>query len=107
MYDQERDVYADTYQSARGIVYLAIWLVWVVVTYLGFTFGESLGQIEEQIFAPDMLGLPRALSVEGYIGVGGGSHLLVALGSGFMAGLVLGIGQGLVLWPFVRLAGAL
>src|SRR5438045_9199738 len=106
MYIQDRDAYADAYRGAPGFVFWAIWLVWVVISYTGFALGESLGQFEERIFAPQILELPRTLSLEGYIGAGGPSHLLAALAGGLVAGLVLGIGQGLVLLPFLRIAGA-
>jgi len=107
MYVQEHDPYTEAYRGAPGVVFWAIWLVWVVVTYIGFTLGETLGQMVERIFAPQMLNLPRAVSLEGYVAAGGPSYLLVALGSGLVAGLVLGIGQGLVLLPFLKLRGTI
>src|SRR5207249_9345373 len=107
MYVQERDAYTEAYRGAHGCVFWAIWLVWVAVTYAGFTLGESLGQVEERIFAPQILELPRTLSLEGYIGVGGPSYLPAALAGGLVAGLVLGIAQGLVLLPFLRLRGTI
>jgi hypothetical protein len=107
MYVQERDAYTEEYRGAPGVVFWGIWVVWVVVTYLGFTVGETLGQMEERVFAPQILELPRALSIEGYFGAGGSSNLLAALSGGLVAGFVLGIGQGLILFPFLRLAGTI
>src|SRR5438105_15000874 len=100
MIDQERDAYTEAYRGAHGWVFWASWLAWVVVTYIGFTLGEVMGQFTERVFAPQILELPRTLSLEGYISVGGPSHLLAALAGGLVAGIVLGLAQALVLLRF-------
>ncbi|HKP51456.1 MAG TPA: hypothetical protein VJ183_02270 [Chloroflexia bacterium] len=106
MYEIERDAYAE---SGPGCLYQLIALAWVLVTVAAFVLGESLRGIVVGFLAPNTSELPRVLSVEGQVWMGGFAPLqiLAEFAGGLASGAVIAVGQGLVLFPFLKLAGAL
>lgn len=84
-----------------------VWLVWVLVSYLTFTLGESLGKAVEGVLAPEIATLPRALSIKQPVEAGSSLNLFASLVGGLVAGAIFGLGQGIVLLPFLKLRGAL
>ena len=104
MYLAERDTYAE---SASGCFYWAVWLAWIVANVAGFFFGEQLRQIVVGIFTPQFMELPRAVSVEGHIANAGTLQIVPEIFGGLASGLVIAVAQAAVLFPFLKLAGAL
>jgi hypothetical protein len=106
MYEAEHDAYAE---SGPGCLYWGVWLAWVLVTTATFWFGESLREFVVGLFTSNAAGVPRVLSIEGRVGLGGMEPLqiLPELAGGLASGAVIAVGQGLVLFPFLKLAGAL
>jgi hypothetical protein len=104
MYEAEHDIYAD---SAPGCLYWAVWLVWVIANVLAFIFGESLRQAVISLFNPQVAELPRALSLEGRVATTGSFDLLPEIAGALASGVVVALGQALVLFPFFKLTGAL
>ena len=106
MYESERDAYAE---GGPGCLYWAIALAWVLVTAAGFVLGESLRGMVVDLFTPNASSVPRVLSIEGQVRLGGIQPLQIMpeLLGGLAAGVVMAVGQGLVLFPFLKLAGAL
>ncbi|HVF99193.1 MAG TPA: hypothetical protein VND68_05095 [Chloroflexia bacterium] len=107
MYIAERDAYAEAHRGPSGCAMWLVWLAWVVVSVFTFTLGESLGRAVENLLAPEMMGLRRALSIEQRVAAGGSLNLFASMAGGLVAGVVFAVGQGLVLLPFLKVAGAL
>jgi hypothetical protein len=107
MYVQERDAYYEAHHGAPGYVYWALWLAWLVVNIVAFIVSESLGQgVQTSLFPPDPSSA-RLLSLEGHVVSDGVVQYGSAVIGGLVAGAVLGILQGVVLLPFLKLAGML
>ena len=106
MYDIDRDSFT---QSAPGCFYWMIGLLWVAVTVVTFILGESLRQFIVGLINPQAAELPRVLSLEGTITMTGlgGLEIAAELVGGLAMGLVIAIGQALVLYPFLKMEGAL
>ncbi len=104
MYIGERDAYAD---SAPGCFYWMVGLGWLVANIVGALLGESLRQIVVGFFSPQMMELPRAVSIEGHIAVADTLQILPEIFGGLASGLVIAIAQAAVLFPFLKLEGAL
>ncbi|HEY0069264.1 MAG TPA: hypothetical protein VGE04_04765, partial [Chloroflexia bacterium] len=107
MHIAERDAYAEAHRGPSGCALWLVWLAWVLVSFFTFTLGESLGKGVESLLAPEITALPRALSIEQPVEAGGPFNLFASLAGGLVAGVVLAVGQGLVLLPFLKVAGAL
>lgn len=106
MYDSQRDSSTET---APGCFYWLIWLLWAAVTVVTFLLGESLRQFVVGLINPQAAELPRVLSLEGRIGQTGLGALEIAaeLAGGLASGLVIAAGQAALLYPFIRMEGAL
>lgn len=106
MYVQERDNYAESHSGAPGCVLWLFGLAWIVATAVGWVVGGSLGEWVERTIAPQLAEAPRLFSLQGYV-AGGDAQPIAVLAGGIAAGLVLGVLQGAVLLPFLRLNGSL
>src|SRR3954451_17599571 len=106
MYDSQRD---SSTESAPGCFYWMIWLIWMAVTVITFMLGESLRQFIVGFINPQATELPRVLSLEGNVTLTGlgGIDIAAQLAGGLAMGLVIAIGQALVLYPFLKMEGAL
>jgi hypothetical protein len=103
----ERDEYIHNYRAPSGCAFWLFWLAWGLVTYFAFTLGESLGKGVEGLLDAQATSLPRALSLGQPVDAGSSVNPLVSLLGGLVSGGVLGLGQGLVLLPFLKVRAAL
>ncbi len=107
MYVQERGAYYEAHRGAPGYVFWALWLVWVLVNIVAFLVSESLGQsVQAILFPPEPLS-PRLLSLEGLVISDGVLQYGSAVIGGLVAGVTLGVIQGVVLLPFLKMGGLL
>ena len=104
MYVAEHDTYAE---NAPGCFYWAVWLVWVATNIVVFLLGENLREAVINLFNPQAVDLPRALSLEGRIATTSSLQILPEVLGAVASGAVVAVGQALVLFPFLKLAGAL
>lgn len=106
MYEAEHDTFSD---NAPGCLFWGVWLIWVIVNIVAFLLGESLRQAVISFFNPQVAELPRALSLEGRVNVNptGSLQILPEVLGALADGAVIAVGQALVLYPFLKLAGAL
>jgi hypothetical protein len=107
MYDEERDAYADAHRGAPGCIFALIWFVWVVVNVVAFTAGDALGQSVRYALAPELATATNTITLEGRVEATGPLLLVPMLAGALTTGAVIGIAQGLVLLPFMKLLGTL
>lgn len=89
--------------SRSGCLTTAIWFGWVAVSMIGYLGGEWLGEaVETFILGPDV---PRLLSIEGRVELAQPLSYLVSAIGGLVAGVVLGLAQGLLLLPYLKTRG--
>src|SRR5437763_15758761 len=105
MYVQERDAYYEAHRGAPGYVFWVLWLAWVLVNVAAFIISESLGQSAQSIIFPPEPSSPRLLSLEGRIVTDGILQYGSAVIGGLVAGIVLGVIQGMFLLPVDKLPG--
>lgn len=103
----ERDEYIHNYRDPAGCMFWVAWLAWAAATFFAFIVGDTLGKSVEAMLAPETVGLPRALSIAQAVDAGASLNLFAAVSGGLVAGVVLAVGQGLVLLPFMKRAGVL
>jgi hypothetical protein len=104
MFEAEHDSYAE---NAPGCFYWAVWVAWVAANVVAFLLGESLREAVISLINPQVADLPRALSLEGRVAVTGSPEILSEVLGAVASGAVIAVGQSLVLFPFLKLAGAL
>jgi hypothetical protein len=102
----ERDEYIHNYRGPSGCAFWLAWLAWALVTYFAFTLGESLGKGVEGLLDMEAAALPRALSLGQPVDAGNSLNLLASVMGGVVAGAVLGLGQGMVLLPLLKMRAA-
>jgi hypothetical protein len=107
MYDEERDAYADAHRGAPGCIFALIWFVWVVVNVVAFTLGDALGQSVRYAIAPELATATNTITLEGRVEATGPLNPVAMLAGALTTGAIIGIAQGLVLLPFMKLFGAL
>ena len=100
----DRDAYSETRRRGAGCLY---GLLWLVVTGVAFFISDSLGEIVETSLSDPNTAASRLLSIEGRIEAATPAKYLAVILGGLIAGAVLGIGQGLVLLPYLKLKGML
>jgi hypothetical protein len=104
MFEDEQDIHAE---AGPGCVYWLVWLAWVLANVAAFQLGESLREGVISLFNPQVAQLPRALSLEGRVAASSSLQIVPELLGALASGLVIAIGQALVLFPFFKLSGAL
>jgi hypothetical protein len=102
----DQDEYSASRQNAPSWFFLLIWLGWVVLTLAGYLGGQWLAQSTSD-FLLGSSSAGRVFSIEGLVRDAGVEGFLVALVSGAVAGLVLGVAQGLMLLAFLKVSGTL
>jgi hypothetical protein len=107
MYLDERDAYSEAYLGPPGCIIWLLGLGWALVTIAGFVWGEQLGEAVEALVSPAAASCLQRVSFEGRVEAGSEAYYLATIAGGVVAGTVLGIAQGLYLWPFFKLAGTL
>src|SRR5215210_72088 len=91
--------------SKPAYITIGLWLAWFAASMVGYLGGEWLGEvIESAIIGPDA---PRLLSIEGKVELAQPFDYLAAGIGGLVAGVVLGLAQGLVLLPYLKRQGVL
>ncbi len=103
----EYDEYARRYQTPSGCVFWFTRLAWTLATFIAFILGDVLGKGVEAMLAPEAAGVRRAMSIAQPVDAGASLNLLAAISGGLVAGVVLAVLQGLVLWPFMKRSGVL
>jgi hypothetical protein len=104
MYLDDRDAYSEVYQGPPGCLVWLLGLGWALVTVAALVWGEQLGEMVEGLFMPEATSTLTRVSFEGRVEAGSEAYYLTSV---VVAGAVLGIAQGLFLWPFFKLAGTL
>jgi hypothetical protein len=102
----DQDEYAASQLNAPSWFFMLIWLGWVVLTIAGYLGGRWLAESAADFLLSDS-SATRMLSIEGTIRDAGLEGLLVALLCGAIAGFALGVAQGILLLPFLKMSGAL
>jgi hypothetical protein len=99
MLDSER---TSSGPSGSGCLLVAMWFAASMVGYLA---GEWLGEaIESVLLGADA---PRLLSIEGHVELAEPLGYIASGVGGLVAGVVLGVAQGLVLLPYFKTTGLL
>lgn len=102
----DQDEYIASQQNAPSWVFMLIWLGWVALTATGYFGGRWIAESAAD-FLTGVGTATRLFSIEGTLRDSGFGGFFVALVSGAIAGLVLGIAQGILLLPFIKISGAL
>jgi hypothetical protein len=103
--DYEYDKFAEAHYTGPRIIWWVLWLVWVALTFLGFTVGQTLGSAVEGLISPQLLTLPTGFSLAQPVERVGDFAIVPVIAGGLVAGMVLAVAQGIVLLPFLRVAG--
>ncbi len=101
----QQDEYMETQQNAPLWFFILVWLGWVIITIAGYLVGQWLSQGIAAGFLGDTAAR-RVLSIEGNVQAAGAVGYAVALLTGLIQGVALGVAQGLFLLPFLRREGA-
>lgn len=99
------DEYRERGQNAPLWFFILVWLGWVLVTVAGYLAGQWLSERVAAGLAGDTAAR-RVLSIEGRVEAMDAIGYAVALLSGVISGVTLGLAQGLLLLPFLKGAGA-
>jgi len=102
----DQDEYTASQQNAPSWFFMLIWLGWVALTAAGYYGGRWIAESAAD-FLTGSSTAAGLLSIEGTVRDSGIAGFFLALVGGAVAGLVLGIAQGILLLPFIKISGAL
>ena len=105
MYDQERDEYREKHLGGHGCFYWLICLLWIMANVCAVVAGEMIIASAASLLQPQWGN--SLLSLQGDIKRSGADGYLAALLGGLGAGALVGLAQGLVLLPFLKLKTAI
>lgn len=100
------DDYLDSQQNAPSWFFFFIWLGWIIVTIAGYLAGQWLAENTATTLLSGTT-TTHVLTIQGSAQEAGIEGYIAAFLGGILSGAALGATQGLLLLPFMKVAGTI